>query len=181
MFYRYLCCVIALFTTTAIAETAIPFAETQSDFVQHLMPIRTKGAGGASCQLSVKGFCERSNRSPSINAKVQFRYNSAEIDLDKRQVLDALAAALRQELRTMALVVVGHTDSIGSDAYNDALSKRRAESVVEYLVAQGVERGRLRSEGDGEQRPLATNATAAGRAVNRRVEFVNVGYYARSS
>ncbi|HEY9198781.1 MAG TPA: OmpA family protein, partial [Gammaproteobacteria bacterium] len=67
--------------------------------------------------------------------------------------------------------VVGHTDSVGSDAYNQRLSEQRAQAVVDYLAGAGVPRERLRVEGRGETEPRDTNATEAGRQLNRRVEL----------
>jgi len=67
--------------------------------------------------------------------------------------------------------VVGFTDSIGSDAYNQALSERRASSVAQYLLSQGVAPNKLTSEGKGESQPVADNETDEGRAKNRRVEL----------
>jgi outer membrane protein OmpA-like peptidoglycan-associated protein len=66
--------------------------------------------------------------------------------------------------------VVGHTDSIGSESYNQALSERRAASVVSYLTRQGVSSAHLSSSGRGEYEPRESNVTEAGRALNRRVE-----------
>lgn len=86
-------------------------------------------------------------------------------------------ATLRQVLGVMtnqpalSLMVAGHTDSEGADDYNQALSERRAQAVLAWLTAQGVDAGRLAAEGLGESRPVADNATAAGRTLNRRVEI----------
>lgn len=70
------------------------------------------------------------------------------------------------------LSVEGHTDSVGTDAYNEKLSERRAQAVVDYLVSSGIDAGRLTAVGYGEGRPVASNDTAEGRAQNRRVELV---------
>ncbi len=72
----------------------------------------------------------------------------------------------------MRVRVEGHTDSIGTDAYNQALSERRANSVRDYMVGRGIAVGRLNSVGRGETRPVASNSTADGRAQNRRVEII---------
>ncbi len=80
-----------------------------------------------------------------------------------------LAASLDKYPNT-DLLIVGHTDSVGTDAYNQALSERRAQSTASYLASQGVARERLRTSGRGETEPVAPNATAAGRERNRRVE-----------
>jgi OOP family OmpA-OmpF porin len=70
---------------------------------------------------------------------------------------------------------VGHTDSIGTDAYNQRLSVRRAEAVKAFLVSKGIERNRVYTEGKGEKQPVADNRTKEGRAKNRRVEIEVVG------
>ena len=73
------------------------------------------------------------------------------------------------------IVLVGHTDSVGNDAYNQKLSVRRAEAVKAYLVSKGVEANRIYTEGKGESQPVADNKTAEGRAKNRRVDVEVVG------
>jgi OOP family OmpA-OmpF porin len=73
------------------------------------------------------------------------------------------------------VIAVGHTDSVGSDKYNDRLSQRRADSVKAYLVSKGIEPNRIYTEGKGEKQPVASNKTKEGRAKNRRVEIEVVG------
>jgi OOP family OmpA-OmpF porin len=73
------------------------------------------------------------------------------------------------------IIAVGHTDSVGSDAYNQKLSVRRAEAIKAYLVSKGIEKNRIYTEGKGEKQPVADNKTAEGRAKNRRVEIEVVG------
>ena len=82
------------------------------------------------------------------------------------------AAALLQKNERVVVEIAGHTDSIGSEEYNQGLSERRAESVKDYLVGKGVKAHRLSSKGYGEMRPVASNDTEEGRAENRRVEMV---------
>ena len=101
-------------------------------------------------------------------------------DFDKYALKDAaktnvqsLAASLNQYPNTN-IKVIGHTDSVGSDNYNQKLSQRRAAAVKAYAVSQGVPTNRLETVGKGSSEPIASNATDAGRAENRRVEIVIV-------
>ena len=73
------------------------------------------------------------------------------------------------------IIAVGHTDSIGTEAYNQGLSERRANAVKDYLVSKGIEKNRVYTEGKGEKQPIASNSTAEGRAKNRRTEIEVVG------
>ncbi|UUZ72504.1 OmpA family protein [Polaromonas sp. P1(28)-8] len=84
--------------------------------------------------------------------------------------LDALVDRLKG-VNVDVVIAVGHTDSVGTDAYNQRLSLARADSVKAYLVSKGVDRQRIRTEGRGESQPVADNATAEGRAKNRRVDI----------
>jgi outer membrane protein OmpA-like peptidoglycan-associated protein len=106
----------------------------------------------------------------TVDSEVSFDFNRAEIKPAFLGSLDKLAAVIVKYDRTV-VHVVGHTDSIGSDAYNQDLSERRAQSVGDYLASRGVPSQRLRTEGRGEREPRATNATEAGRQLNRRVEI----------
>lgn len=101
---------------------------------------------------------------------VNFDLDKADIRPDAGVILDEAASQLSQVPGTR-VSVEGHTDSSGSDAYNQSLSERRAGSVRDYLVSKGVEGSRLSTAGYGESRPVADNATAEGRALNRRVEL----------
>ena len=80
-----------------------------------------------------------------------------------------------QGMNLEVIIAVGHTDAIGSDAYNQKLSVRRAEAVKGFLVSKGIESNRVYTEGKGKKQPVADNKSAAGRAKNRRVEIEVVG------
>lgn len=101
---------------------------------------------------------------------ITFAYNRYDIQPQFRGTLDQVAATL-QEYRSTAIDIYGHTDSTGSDSYNQTLSERRAQSVADYLVMRGIDRVRLATRGFGESQPIADNGTDAGRAANRRVEL----------
>ncbi|MGX1173375.1 OmpA family protein [Pseudomonas sp. R151218B TE3479] len=103
---------------------------------------------------------------------VHFEFNKATLTPADRDVLSTVATRLKQETSTAQLRVTGHTDSVGSDAYNQKLSEKRANSVVQYLVENGVPRASFVSvSGAGESQPVADNKTADGRAMNRRTEI----------
>ncbi|TXR39829.1 OmpA family protein [Ectopseudomonas oleovorans] len=105
-----------------------------------------------------------------VELDVKFDFDKAQVKQESYGDIKALADFMKQYPQT-STVVEGHTDSVGSDAYNQGLSERRANAVREVLVNQyGVESGRVQAVGYGESRPVADNATAEGRAINRRVE-----------
>ena len=107
----------------------------------------------------------------TLSNEVSFDFDSAEIKPAFRPTLERLAEVLIKYDRSRALVV-GHTDSVGPEDYNLDLSLRRAEAVRDALVAYGVPPERLNVEGRGEAEPRASNATEAGRQLNRRVEIL---------
>jgi outer membrane protein OmpA-like peptidoglycan-associated protein len=98
-----------------------------------------------------------------------YDFDSDVVKPTARDNLRALASSL-SKYKDSDLLILGHTDSVGTDTYNKSLSVRRADAAAEYLVAQGVDRSRIATGGLGEEEPVATNADAAGRQRNRRVE-----------
>lgn len=106
----------------------------------------------------------------SLNSEVSFDFGSAAIKPAFAPSLDKLAEVLKTYDKTI-VHVVGHTDNVGTTAYNLDLSKRRAAAVVAYLERKGVVNERLRTEGRGESEPRESNAAEAGRQLNRRVEI----------
>ena len=105
---------------------------------------------------------------------VNFDFDKSNIRSDARVILDEAVATLKSE-PDIRVSVEGHTDAIGSDAYNERLSERRANAVAEYLSRAGIARGRLSTEGLGESKPVASNMDEDGRAQNRRVELRILG------
>ena len=105
-----------------------------------------------------------------IPADVSFDVGRYAIKPNMRPVLDRLASTLNQHPVT-TVTIIGHTDSTGSDAVNDPLSVNRAASTRDYLVQRGVSAQRIAVDGRGSRQPVADNTTAAGRAMNRRVEI----------
>ena len=103
-----------------------------------------------------------------------FDFNKSVVKPAGKAKLDDLVAKVKG-INLEVIIAVGHTDSVGSDAYNQKLSVRRAESVKAYLVSKGIEKNRIYTEGKGEKQPVASNKTKEGRAKNRRVEIEVVG------
>jgi outer membrane protein OmpA-like peptidoglycan-associated protein len=110
----------------------------------------------------------------SLKDAIQFDTAKDTIKPGSFRVLDEIARILQEHSEVRRVRVEGHTDDVGSATYNKDLSQRRAASVVRYLAGRGVARERLVPEGFGEERPVASNKTALGRAKNRRVEFTLV-------
>jgi outer membrane protein OmpA-like peptidoglycan-associated protein len=101
---------------------------------------------------------------------VLFAFDKSDLTPSAQSQLDALVPKL-QSPDVVSIKVIGHTDSKGTDAYNQALSERRASSVAAYLLSMGLAPNKLTSEGKGESEPVADNETDEGRAKNRRVEL----------
>jgi OOP family OmpA-OmpF porin len=103
-----------------------------------------------------------------------FDFDKTVVKPEGKAKLDTLIGQIKG-IALEVVIAVGHTDSVGSDKYNDRLSQRRADSVKAYLVSKGIEPNRIYTEGKGEKQPVASNKTPEGRAKNRRVEIEVVG------
>ena len=110
----------------------------------------------------------------TLAADVLFDFDKSVLKPEGKAKLDDLANKVKA-INLEVVIAIGHTDSIGSDAYNQKLSVRRAESVKAYLVSKGVEPNRIYTEGKGEKQPVASNKTKEGRQKNRRVEIEVIG------
>ncbi len=103
-----------------------------------------------------------------------FDFDKAVLKKEGKAKLDDLVGKVKG-INLEVIIAVGHTDSVGSDMYNQKLSVKRADAVKAYLVSKGIEKNRVYTEGKGEKQPVADNKTSAGRAKNRRVEIEVVG------
>ena len=103
-----------------------------------------------------------------------FDFDKSVLKADGKAKLDDLAGKVKA-INLEVIIAVGHTDSTGSDAYNQKLSVKRADAVKAYLTTKGIEKNRVYTEGKGEKQPVADNKTDAGRSKNRRVEIEVVG------
>jgi outer membrane protein OmpA-like peptidoglycan-associated protein len=145
-------------------------------------PVPTRGL--TLIRPGCKRFHEAATRGLQIVAKfdtaripLRFAFGSADLTPSDEENLGKVAEALNlAPLKPCCFEIQGHTDSVGGAAFNDELSQDRAEAVVDYLAEHGVEKDRMIPLGLGMSRPIASNGTAAGRAKNRRVLIVNLGY-----
>ena len=110
----------------------------------------------------------------TMAADTHFDFDKSALKPDGKARLDDLVGKLKA-VNLEVIIAIGHTDSIGTKAYNQKLSVRRANSVKAYLVSKGIEANRIYTEGKGETQPIADNRTREGRAKNRRVEIEVVG------
>jgi outer membrane protein OmpA-like peptidoglycan-associated protein len=112
---------------------------------------------------------------PKAGALINFGFDSSKINQDSFALLDEFGNALKNGLPNSVIMIAGHTDSRGPEAYNQKLSEQRARSVAGYLVAcHGINPDRLIIKGFGEKQPIAENDTEENRSVNRRVEFIRI-------
>ena len=110
----------------------------------------------------------------TMAAETNFDFDKAVLKPEGKARLDDLVGKLKA-VNLEVIIAIGHTDSIGSKAYNQKLSVRRANAVKAYLVSKGIEANRIQTGGRGETQPIADNKTREGRAKNRRVEIEVIG------
>ncbi|OZA15560.1 MAG: hypothetical protein B7Y05_03285 [Polynucleobacter sp. 24-46-87] len=110
----------------------------------------------------------------TLQADTLYDFDKATLKPEGKATLDKIAKDL-SKIKLEVIIAVGNTDSVGTDAYNMALGQRRAQSVKAYLVSKGVDGSRIYTESKGKSNPVASNATAEGRAKNRRTDIEVVG------
>jgi len=158
---------------------------TQSKLVNVLTPKgpRPRGIGlkPPECthfrQQAARGI-ELAPKADIASIQVEFEVNSSDLTPQAQKTLDTLGSALSSAaLKPCCFEIRGYTDATGSEELNQKLSEARAESVISYLADHaGIEKDRMMPKGFGKSRPVASNATESGRAQNRRVQVVNLGY-----
>ena len=110
----------------------------------------------------------------TLQADTLYDFNKSDLKPEGKATLDQIAKDMKK-VKLEVVIAVGNTDSVGTDAYNMALGMRRAQSVKTYLVSKGIDGSRIYTESKGKSNPVASNATAAGRAKNRRTDIEVVG------
>jgi len=145
---------------TTAQDHQLTFPKTKSEIIKALQfpKVRTRG---------IKIV-------PKVGAMVQFDYNSSTIRGDAYDLLNKYVDVFQNDLPKARLMIVGHTDSIGSDAFNQRLSLSRAQSIHNYFKQRGIAEKRFKIRGMGESQPIASNDSDHGRRENRRVEFIRL-------
>ena len=134
-----------------------------------------KGCDGALAAAAPAGV---SQSKITLQADTLYDFDKATLKPEGMATLDKIAKDL-SKIKLEVIIAVGNTDSVGTDAYNMALGQRRAQSVKAYLVSKGVDGSRIYTESKGKSNPVASNATAEGRAKNRRTDIEVVGTAAK--
>lgn len=155
---------------TGVDSTGCPIGEAHpGDEDSDGVPNETDRCPGTRPGLQVDASGCMISQSLQLSG-VQFSNNTAVLTDDARKILDGVASTLKNQ-PNVAVQIAGNTDNVGNKAYNLMLSQQRAESVRQYLVARGVDAGRLVATGFGDFHPVAPNDSEEGRAKNRRVDF----------
>lgn len=163
-------------TPEALIEALTPPGEVPPEFRARSLD-RSKVDCAFYQKQKARGVGVQAQTDP-VAIRVHFAFDSDEITADAATKLDTLGKALTtRPLSDCCFELEGHTDSVGSESYNQSLSERRTESVVRYLRDHfGVDPDRLVTESHGEKRPVADNSTEEGRQRNRRVQIATLGY-----
>ena len=175
------CLLVAVLAASAMAQTTLHYREGQPVTPEEVQRILENPAGSATRTRSIRllpetpggpeGSATVVEKVPSaLSLPVQFEFDSATILPAARGQLDALAEGIKRLPASRRVIIEGHTDATGTEAYNQQLSQRRAAAVKSYLVqTHGIAAQRLREIGAGKRKPIAGSDPSAGE--NRRVEF----------
>jgi OOP family OmpA-OmpF porin len=134
----------------------------------------SKGCDGALAPRAAAAASGVSQSKITLQADTLYDFDKASLKPEGMATLDKIARDL-SKIKLEVIIAVGNTDSVGTDAYNMALGQRRAQSVKAYLTSKGVDGSRIYTESKGKSNPVASNATAEGRAKNRRTDIEVVG------
>jgi outer membrane protein OmpA-like peptidoglycan-associated protein len=111
------------------------------------------------------------NKSGFVALYINFETGKADIKPESQTIVDQVADMLKSN-DSLNVSIEGHTDNVGTAAFNKTLSENRAKSVMDAIIARGIEKSRLSAKGWGQEKPIGDNKTEEGRAKNRRVEIV---------
>ena len=171
MFKKYVTSLVVMATVAVIGSQAQSIQG--APYAQMLKPYNDQSAEGRpNCEYFSwrRPAClEGAAPVSAVLEGVNFDFNKSSLRPESYAILDGNIAKLKAN--TKKVTVEGHTDNIGSDAYNDKLSNKRAKTVSDYFVSKGIDASRLTAVGKGESSPIASNDTEEGRFKNRRVEL----------
>ncbi len=170
---------LAISINSVYAESNILFPQTQAEFEQALPAPKNihkfQPEGFEAKGFENKGVEAIREDNPIAGALILFDFDSEIIQSDSYPLLREFAQALKNGLSEAKIVIAGHTDNVGSEEYNLELSKRRAESVKNFLTGTyEIELNRLDILAFGENKPIESNETELGQTTNRRVEFIRI-------
>ncbi len=154
-----------------LAMEKLKYIQKPYNLVVHIIVDKDQYNNQLEEQNEELDICQQKLDELKGNEKIHFLFNSTEISKHNYDLLEKISDGI-QSCQNMRVRVEGHTDNIGSDVVNDALSLARAQSVVEVLVGFGVNREQLLAIGYGSKKPIADNSKREGRTINRRIEFV---------
>ena len=167
---------IILFLTginVTYAQTTLPFPTTEAEIVHALTPQADSQRQRKGFGTEGKGVKAIRDDNPKVGALILFDFNSAQIKSESYSLLREFANALQGGLSDTQIIISGHTDNSGTEAYNLKLSKQRARAVRAFLIsAYDIADNRLTIKAFGESQPIETNNTESGQMKNRRVEFI---------
>ena len=126
------------------------------------------GCANLQCSPAISGDVQTQSGNELISAEIPFMFDRSDLTSQAAVKLDSFISAIRQRVSNI-ISIFGHTDSLGTDPYNDDLSERRANKVRDYLINSGIPGKEISVKGMGEGSPVADNNTRSGRAKNRRV------------
>ena len=182
-FHRLLLLVAAFCLVAASVYADEAHLVTVDDFIKTLGKpapstgtLSDKSGGSQQPRFRLRGIRAKA-RPPEVTINILFKSGSITVadDFSRRQMDEAGKALSSDRLKPYRFEIAGHTDSVGTDAYNQALSEKRARALKAYLVDHyKIKKDRLVTIGYGESRPVATNDTPEGRALNRRVVFKRI-------
>jgi len=155
---------------TEKAAAPMPKAETVKPAPEAVVPPAPAAVAPAPAVVAAPAVASK----VTYAADAFFDFDKSVIKPEGKAKLNDLADKVKA-INLEVIIAVGHTDSVGSDAYNQKLSMRRSQAVKAYLVSKGIDKTRIYTEGKGEKQPVADNKTKEGRAKNRRVEIEVVG------
>jgi peptidoglycan-associated lipoprotein len=167
MFFSASCTKEVVQTKSEPTPTPVPEAKKAPD----IPPVENEQDAQLMKQLKTEAAAREVQEAAIVSEKVHFAFDSSALSDHARQLLNSMADYL-QKNQDINITVEGHCDDRGSDAYNIALGERRAESVRDFLVNQGIETSRLKTVSYGKERPIATGENETAWAQNRRAQFV---------